>query len=99
MLVNVTVLILGYLMTVDEPPDFRNRSVLKLGPGLWRMRNGHTAEIEKTLALPYKDNAGKNCIFVVWKGKCLDCNEHKTWNENGTYAAVGKHSLDILGPK
>lgn len=81
------------LRIVDEPPDFWNRSALSLAPGLWRMRNGHTAKLEKLLQLPY----GKNQFFPVWKGICVECNEPKTWNTNGTYAAVGKHDLDILG--
>lgn len=58
------------------------------------MRNGHTARIDEMLHLPYGDNKK----FHVWKGICLDCAEHKTWNVNGTYAAFGRHALDILGP-
>lgn len=78
---------------VDETPNYRSRSALEISPGLWRMRNGHTAKIEKLMQLPY----GKGKLFPVWFGKCVECNEPKTWNIGGTYAAVGKHALDILG--
>lgn len=50
------------------------------------------ANIEKILQLPYGD--GKS--FPVWKGVCVECNEPRTWNINGTYAAVGKHGYDLL---
>lgn len=81
------------LRIVDEAPTYGARSALEIAPGLWRMRNGHTARVEKLLQLPY----GKGKLFPVWKGLCVECNEPKTWNINGTYAAVGKHALDILG--
>lgn len=58
------------------------------------MRNGHTAEVKSVLKLPY----GKDKYFPVWKGICAECSEPKTWNMNGTYAAVGKHENDIIGP-
>lgn len=76
-----------------EAPDFKNRSALQISPGLWRMRNGHTAEVLRAQNLPYGD--GKQ--FPIWVGKCSDCSEPKTWNLNGTYAAVGKHANDIIG--
>ena len=84
------------LRIVDETPDFWNRSALTLAPGLWRMRNGHTARVEKRLDLPYKVGT-KHKTFPVWKGVCIECNEPRTWNVNGTYAAVGKHGYDIMG--
>lgn len=77
----------------DQPCDWALRSVLNIAPGEWCMRNGHTAKVEKLLQLPY----GEGKHFPVWKGICVDCNEPKTWNINGTYAAVGKHALDIVG--
>lgn len=84
------------LRTVEvQPHDWLSRSALTLFPGAWRMRNGHTARIEKLLRLPY----GEGKFFPVWKGFCVECNEPKTWNLNGTYAAVGKHDLDIVGPE
>lgn len=82
----------------DETPDFKVRSALALSPGLWRMRNGDTAEIVKLLHLPYKDSAGKQQQFQVWSGRCVDCQTPSTWNLNGCYAAVGKHAYDIISP-
>lgn len=85
------------LRIIDEQPDFLARSVLSIKEGEWRMRNGHTAQVLGLLNLPYKDGAvSKN--FPVWKGRCVECNEPRTWNINGTYAAVGKHGYDIVGP-
>lgn len=78
-----------------QPTDWKNRSALNIAPGLWKMRNGHIAKIIGTLKLPY----GVGKFFPVWKGVCVECNDPKTWNLNGTYAAVGKHANDIIGQK
>lgn len=86
------------LRIADEPPDFFNRSALILAPGLWRMRSGHTAKLEKQIDIPYKEVAtGKPKIYAIWKGLCVDCNDPMTWTINGCYAAVGKHQNDIVG--
>lgn len=77
-----------------EEPNFKSRSILQIAQGLWQMRNGHTARVESLLQLPYGD--GKK--FPVWKGKCVECGEHRTWNINGTYAAHGKHPYDLMRP-
>lgn len=83
---------------VDEPPDFMSRSALSLAPGLWNMRNGHTAMIEKRIDLPYTEVAtGKPKIYAIWKGICVECECPMTWTINGCYAAVGKHQNDIVG--
>lgn len=76
----------------DQPTDWRLRSVLQISRGDWRMRNGHLARVDRAIAL----DAGGGKTFPVWFGKCVDCNEPKTWNINGTYAAVGLHPLDIV---
>jgi hypothetical protein len=84
---------------VDEPANWRNRSALVLSPGLWRMRNGHTANIEKRINIPYKDGvSGKMKVYAIWKGICVDCDVPMTWTINGCYAAVGRHQNDIVGP-
>lgn len=82
---------------VAEPPDFSVRSVLQLAPGDWRMRNGHTARIDRKIDLPYQKGK-KTLYFPIWAGNCVECGEGRTWNINGTYAAVGKHPFDIVGP-
>jgi hypothetical protein len=74
------------------------RSVLTITPGLWLMRNGHTAEIVGRLDIPYRDGAtGKAKIYAIWKGRCVECGEYMTWTIGGCYAAVGKHRNDIVG--
>ena len=78
-----------------EKPDFTSRSALAIAPGRWRMRNGHIAQITHQKWLEY-ESAGKNAVFPIWFGRCIECNEHCTWNLNGTCAAVGKHAYDIL---
>ncbi len=77
-------------------PDWKARSVLTLAAGKrFRMRNGHTAEIRVSKTLTY--GAGKSeRRFVIWYGRCVECNEAFGWNDNGTYAAVGKHPLDLV---
>lgn len=79
-------------MEDSDRPDFKNRSVLAIQAGSWVMRNGHIASVEKIMHLPY----GNGKHFPVWFGRCKGCGEPKTRNENGTYAAIGKHSNDIL---
>lgn len=79
----------------DDAPDFKNRSALTISPGLWVMRCGHTAQIDKLDYIRYVIS-GQEKRFPIWKGMCVECNESKTWNENGTYAANGKHQYDIL---
>lgn len=87
------------LRIADETPDYGVRSTLVIEPGLWRMRNGHTALIEKRIDIPYKEVAtGKPKIYPIWKGVCVECNDPMTWTINGCYAAVGKHRNDIVGP-
>lgn len=81
----------------DETPDFMARSVLEIAPGKWRMRNGHIAHITGRKNLRYTAG-GKEKDFPIWVGDCLTCNEHKTWNIGGAYAACGRHALDIVGP-
>lgn len=85
------------IVTTAGIPDFRHRSKLVISPGLWTMRNGHTAKVDRAIPLHYADAAGRPQIFTVWIGKCVDCNEPKTFNINGTYAVIGKHANDIVG--
>lgn len=81
----------------DDVPDWRVRSVLTISPGLWRMRNGHTAKIEKQIDLPYKEGStGKPRVYSIWKGLCVECETPMTWTINGCYAAVGRHRNDIV---
>lgn len=85
------------LCIADDAPDFSVRSALTLSAGLWHMRNGHTALLEKQIDLPYVEAAtGKNRIYAIWKGKCVECNAPMTWTINGCYAAIGKHRNDIV---
>lgn len=87
------------LRIVDEAPDFGTRSALVLSLGLWRMRNGHTAKLEKQIDLQYTEVAtGKPKIYPIWKGICIECHDPMTWTINGCYAAVGRHQNDIVGP-
>lgn len=87
-----------------EKPDWDCRSVLTLSAGSrFLMRNGHTAEIRvsKTFDLASGQTDNPDCPrkdrkFVVWYGRCVECNEPLGWNANGTYAAVGKHPLDLV---
>lgn len=90
--------------TPDETPTWRYRSVLSLHVGRWRMRNGHTADVQRKKVLTYlsgqTDNAEqprKERSFTVWYGLCVECNEPLGFNANGTYAAVGTHGNDIIG--
>lgn len=85
------------LRIADETPDFMARSVLEIAPGKWRMRNGHIAHIAHQKNLAYTVG-GKSKMFPIWVGDCLNCKERKAWNINGTYAACGRHALDIVGP-
>lgn len=82
----------------DQPNDWKLRSALDIVPGLWRMRNGHTAKVEKRIDIPYVETAtGKPKVYPIWKGICVECAEPRTWNVNGTYSPVGKHGYDLLG--
>lgn len=81
----------------DDMPDYAVRSALVVECGLWQMRNGHIARVEKRIDIPY-ESGGKACLFPVWKGRCLECNDPLTWNINGTYAAIGKHPFDLVRP-
>lgn len=82
----------------DQPCDWQNRSSLTIVPGLWRMRNGHTAKVIKRIDLPYIETATKKPkVYPIWKGVCIECEEARTWNVNGTYSPVGKHGYDLLG--
>jgi hypothetical protein len=76
-------------------PDWKGRSDLALSPGRWRMRNDHVAIITHQKLLPYK-SGGKDKVFPIWVGRCENCSTPCTWNDNGTYSAVGKHQNDIL---
>lgn len=90
----------------DERPDWDCRSVLTIEAGKrYAMRNGHTAEvrISKTLHLSSgqtdnQDQKRKERKFLIWYGRCIDCNEALGWNANGTYAAVGSHPFDLIRP-
>lgn len=87
------------LRIVDEPPDYAVRSALTLTPGLWRTRNGHTARLEKRIDIPYREGrTGKQAVYPIWKGICVECNDPMTWTINGCFAAVGRHQNDIVGP-
>lgn len=80
-----------------DKPDCADRSALVIEPGLWRMRNGHTAKIQKQLDIPYKDGmTGKQKVWKIWKGECIECETPMTWTINGTYAALGRHRNDII---
>lgn len=86
------------LRIADEKPDFKVRSALVLAAGLWHMRNGHMALLEKRIDIPYVESAtGKKKIYAIWKGVCVECEVPMTWTINGCYAAIGKHQNDILG--
>ena len=79
-------------------PDWQNRSVLDVGPGRWKMRNGHTAEIAYSRSFDaVRADDGRPTKFLVWFGKCETCGEGCSWNRNGTYASNGKHDFDIMG--
>ncbi len=81
-----------------DAPDWDVRSALTLSPGRWRMRNGHHAVIERSQSFDCRRIAdGSPTKHVVWFGRCEECGEGCSWNSNGTYAANGKHSFDILG--
>jgi len=70
---------------------------LVLAPGLWKMRNGHTAEVLRRQDIPYTEgNSRKPAIYTVWHGRCLECQTPMSWTINGCYAAVGRHQNDIL---
>lgn len=84
--------------SVDERPDWKNRSALNIIPGLYRMRNGHTAKVEKRIDLPYTDTKGKPQVYPIWKGACVECGDPHTWNVNGTYSPVGQNGCDLMGP-
>lgn len=88
---------------VRDLPNWPSRSALTIEPGKWRMRNGHTAEIQRKTVLKYMsgqsdnlDDPRKERTFIIWYGRCVECNEAFGWNANGTYAANGKNPLDIL---
>lgn len=82
--------------TIDEHPDWTNRAAHVIEPGQhYLMRNGHTAEIRVKKILTYGEGKSKR-NFTIWYGRCVECNEPYGWNANGTYAAVGKHPLDLL---
>lgn len=81
----------------DEAPDYSVRSALTLSPGLWKMRNGHTAKIIRRQDIPYIEGISKKPkIYVVWHGTCVECEAPMSWTINGCYAAVGKHQNDIV---
>lgn len=70
----------------------------KIAPGLYLMRNGHTAEITGRLDLPYRDSAGEMKIHPIWNGRCMQCGDRLTWQVGGGYVATGqKHSFDLVG--
>lgn len=81
---------------LGDAPDWSIRSVLTIAPGRWEMRSGHTALVTHQKILKYGDKQDKS--FPIWVGHCIDCNAPLTWNINGTFAAVGKHANDIVGP-
>lgn len=81
---------------VDEAPNFKSRSALDISPGLYRMRNGHTANVKSRKDLPYTDSAGLAKVYPIWWGICVECGEPKTWNVNGTYSPVAKHANDLM---
>ncbi len=90
----------------DGRPDWDRRSVLTIeAEKRYLMRNGHTAKIDKSKTLSLTsgqtDNPGhprKERSFLIWYGRCIECNEAHGWNANGTYAAVGAHPLDLVAP-
>lgn len=83
----------------DDAPDWESRSDLVLSPGLWRMRNGHTANIQRRADIPYRDGrTGKAKVYSIWCGICMECATPMSWTFNGCYAAIGRHRNDILGP-
>lgn len=82
--------------TADEKPEWQKFCILKITPGLYRMRNGHTAKVERKVDLPYTDQKGKLQIFPIWKGVCVECSDPHTWNLNGSYSPVGKNGFDLL---
>lgn len=59
------------------------------------MRNGHTAEIKQQVKLPFDGKRGPE-FFLVWKGRCVQCDETKTWNLDGTYSVSGPHEWDVV---
>lgn len=69
---------------------------LKLGPGLWRQRNGVIVEITVQITLQAATPKGR-VSHKVWLGHCLCHGEKRNWNTDGSYAAVGQHDFDIVG--
>ena len=62
-----------------------------IAPGRYKLRKGHDAEVTgpKTLFCQGKS-------YPIWVGRCITCNERKTWNPDGTYAGVGLHPCDLM---
>ena len=85
------------LALFDDRPDWDVRSALKIAPGDWSQRNGHTAVITHQKLLEY-ETSGQRKVFPIWVGRCVECETPCTWNINGTYAAVGRHDFDLLRP-
>jgi hypothetical protein len=84
----------------EDRPDGSVRSALTLERGDWRMRNGHTARLEKLVTLHYEDpRTGAPKRYPIWRGMCLECATPMTWNVNGCYAAHGSHRSDIVAKK
>lgn len=78
-------------------PDWDVRSAITLCCGRWTMRNGHTAIVLRSQAFDARKIVdGAPVKFIVWFGRSEQCNEGCSWNANGTYAANGKHQLDII---
>lgn len=69
---------------------------LVIAPGLWRMRNGHSARVEARLDIPFTDKAGEDKLYPIWNGMCVECQERCTWRIDGHYAVTGDHAFDLV---
>lgn len=69
------------------------RPNIDIAPGTYRMRNGHTAVITTFETLTYA--TGK---FVIWRGRCVECNAGLSWLElgRGSYGAGKSHPFDLM---
>ena len=63
-----------------------------ISPGLYRVRNGHTANIQRQVSF----SSGKATV-ACWLGHCVECGEKRTWQMDGCYSPVAQHEYDIVG--